>query len=60
MDKADDSFYTRSMDLSDKDFSLSDEFVEKSMPVGIKILIALVIIVIIAVAVVYAYMTYFK
>ena len=32
MDKADDSFYTRSMDLSDKDFSLSDEFVEKSMP----------------------------
>ena len=60
MDKADDSFYTRSMDLSDKDFSLSDEFVEKSMPLGIKILIALVIIVIIAVAVVYAYMTYFK
>ena len=60
MDKADNSFYTRSMDLSDKDFSLSDEFVEKSMPVGIKILIALVIIVIIAVAVVYAYMTYFK
>lgn len=60
MDKADNSFYTRSMDLSDKDFSLSDEFVEKSMPLGIKILIALVIIVIIAVAVVYAYMTYFK
>ncbi len=60
MDKADDSFYTRSMDLSDKDFSLSDEFVEKSMPLGIKILIALVIIVILAVAGVYVYMTYFK
>ena len=60
MDKADDSFYTRSMDLSDKDFSLSDEFVEKSMPLGIKILIALVIIVILAVAGVYVYMNYFK
>lgn len=60
MDKADNSFYTRSMDLSDKDFSLSDEFVEKSMPVGIKILIALVIIVILAVAGVYVYMNYFK
>ena len=60
MDKADDSFYTRSMDLSDKDFSLSDEFVEKSITIWINILIALVNIIIISVAVVYAYMTYFK
>lgn len=60
MDKADNSFYTKSMDLSDKDFALSDEFVDKSMPVGIKILIALVIIVIIAVAAFYVYTTYFK
>lgn len=44
----DDSFYTRSMDLSEADFELEEEFKEKKLPLGIKILIFLIIIVIIA------------
>jgi hypothetical protein len=48
-EKKDPDFYTRSMDLSEKDFNLSDEFKEKSLPLGIKILIFLIIIAIIAV-----------
>lgn len=46
--EADSSFYTRSMDLSEADFELDDEFKEKKLPVGIKILIFLIIVVIIA------------
>jgi hypothetical protein len=37
-------FYTRSMDLSEKDFNLSDEFKEKSLPLPVKILIFLLIV----------------
>ncbi len=48
-EKKDPDFYTRSMDLSEKDFNLSDEFKEKSLPLGVKILIFLIIIAIIAV-----------
>lgn len=44
----DDSFYTRSMDLSEADFELEEEFKEKKLPLGIKILIFLIIVVIIA------------
>lgn len=44
----DESFYTRSMDLSEADFELEDEFKEKKLPLGIKVLIILIIIVIIA------------
>ena len=40
----DPDFYTRSMDLSDKDFNLSDEFKEKPIPLPIKILIFLLIV----------------
>lgn len=44
----DDSFYTRSMDLSEADFDLEEEFKEKKLPLGIKILIFIIIIIIIA------------
>ena len=54
---ADNDFYTRSMDLSDKDFAMDDEFKEKSMPVFVKILIFLLIIAIIGVV---AYFIYLK
>ena len=54
---ADNDFYTRSMDLSDKDFAMDDEFKEKSMPIFVKILIFLLIIAIIGVA---AYFIYLK
>lgn len=54
---ADNDFYTRSMDLSDKDFAMDDEFKEKSMPIFVKILIFLLIIAIIGVV---AYFIYLK
>lgn len=52
MSDADEDFYTRSMDLSDQDFDLDDEFKEKKMPLGIKLLIFIVVLVVLA-AVVY-------
>lgn len=51
----DPDFYTRSMDLSDKDFNLSDEFKEDSLPVPVKILIFLVIVSMIALVVYFIY-----
>ena len=45
---ADTDFYTRSMDLSDQDFELDDDFREKPLPIGIKILIFLIVVVILA------------
>ena len=47
-EKKDDDFYTRSMDLSDKDFNLKDDFKEKSLPIGVKILIFLLVIAVVA------------
>lgn len=44
----DSSFYTRSMDLSEADFELDEEFKEKKLPLAVKILIFLIIVVIIA------------
>lgn len=44
---ADSDFYTRSMDLSEQDFEFSDDFREKKLPIGIKLLIFLIIIIII-------------
>lgn len=41
-------FYSRSMDLSEKDFELDDEFKERKVPLIIKILIFLIIVVILA------------
>lgn len=46
MKDADEEFYTRSMDLSDQDFELDEEFKEKKMPLGIKILIILIILIV--------------
>lgn len=51
MEKADTEFYTRSMDLSDKDFDLEDEFKEKKVPTIIKALLALVLLAVIGVAI---------
>jgi len=52
---ADQEFYTRSMDLSDKDFEMSDDFKEKSIPLPLKILIAILIITVIAIAIFFIY-----
>jgi len=48
--KKDDDFYTRSMDLSDKDFTLNDDFKEKQLPIGVKILLFLLVVAVVAVA----------
>ena len=45
----DPDFYTRSMDLSDKDFELSDDFKEDKVPTPLKIVIVLLILVIIGI-----------
>lgn len=47
-DNADEEFYTRSMDLSDQDFELEEEFKDKKLPLAMKILIFLIILVILA------------
>lgn len=52
----DDSFYTKSMDLSDKDFDFSD-IEEKKAPIIIKILLILILIAAIAAT---AYYLYYK
>lgn len=44
MKNADKDFYTRSMDLSDKDFDMDDSFEDKKLPIPVKIFIALLII----------------
>ena len=46
----DPDFYTRSMDLSDKDFDMSDDFKEDKVPIGLKILIFLLVIIIVGIA----------
>lgn len=46
----DDSFYTKSMDLSDQDFEMDDEFKEKTLPLGIKILIVLIVLIVLTAA----------
>ena len=46
---ADKDFYTRSMDLSDQDFEMSDDFKEKKLPLPIKIILILVVLVVIAI-----------
>ena len=40
----DPDFYTRSMDLSDKDFEMSEEFKEDKVPTPLKIVIVLILI----------------
>lgn len=51
----DEDFYTKSMDLSDKDFDMSDEFKEKKIPPIVVAIIVLVIMAIIATAVYFIY-----
>lgn len=46
----DPEFYTRSMDLSDKDFELSDDFKEDKVPLGLKIIIFILVIIIVGIA----------
>ena len=46
----DPDFYTRSMDLSDKDFNMSDDFKEKQLSLPMKIFIFLLILAVIAVS----------
>ena len=48
MSNADEDFYTRSMDLSDQDFELDEEFKDKKLPLVVKILIFLIILVVLA------------
>ena len=43
-EQKDPDFYTRSMDLSDKDFNISDEFKENSLPFPVKVLLFLLIV----------------
>ena len=45
----DPDFYTRSMDLSDKDFDMSDDFKEDKVPLGLKIVIFILIIIIVGI-----------
>ena len=47
-EQADEDFYTRSMDLSNEDFDLDEEFKDKKMPIAMKLLIILIIIIILA------------
>ena len=49
-EKKDTDFYTRSMDLSDKDFNFNDDFKDKQLPVIVKIFIFLVVVAIVAAA----------
>lgn len=59
MDESDTDFYTRSMDLSDRDFDFDDEFQEKKMPIAIKIILILLIIAVLAVAGYFVYKNFF-
>ena len=59
MDSSDTDFYTRSMDLSDKDFEMDDEFKEKKMPLAVKIILIILIIAVIAVAGYFIYRNFF-
>lgn len=58
--EADSDFYTRSMDLSDKDFEMDDEFKEKTLPLPLKIILILLVVACIVAAVYFIWQTYFK
>lgn len=57
---ADTDFYTRSMDLSDKDFEMDDEFKEKKLPLPIKIGLVLILLVVVVITVYFVYQSYIK
>ena len=48
--KIDKEFYTRSMDLSEEDFEMDNEFAETKVPLGLKIFIFIIILAVVAVA----------
>lgn len=50
MASSDTDFYTRSMDLSDEDFEMDEEFKEKKLPLAIKIILIILVLAVIAVA----------
>ncbi len=51
LDGMDRSFYTRSMDLSDKDFNFSEGEESKKIPVFFKVLLALLLLIVLGVAI---------
>lgn len=55
--KVDKDFYTKSMDLSDADLEMSDDFQDKGLPLGLKIFIILLIILVLVLA---GYFIYLK
>ena len=57
---ADTDFYTRSMDLSEEDFDMDNEFVDEKLPLPLKIFIILLIIAVIAVAAYFLYLKLYK
>ena len=57
---ADTDFYTRSMDLSDKDFDLDDEFSEKKIPVALKVFLVLILLAVLLVAAYFIWQEFFK
>jgi len=54
-DKVDKDFYTKSMDLSEEDFEMDQEFAEKSIPVPFKVLLVLLVLIVIGLTVYYFY-----
>ncbi len=50
MASSDTDFYTRSMDLSDEDFEMDEEFKEKKLPLAIKIILIILVLAVIAIA----------
>lgn len=59
-DGIDRDFFTKSMDLSDEDFSFKNEFKEKEGNLFIKVLIFIILLIIIVIASIYVYINYFK
>ena len=53
--KIDKEFYTRSMDLSEEDFEMDNEFAETKVPLGLKIFIFIIILAVVAVAAYFIY-----
>lgn len=58
--EADEDFYTRSMDLSDKDLDMSLDFNEPHMPLILKLFLILLILGVIAVAAYFGYLYFIK
>ena len=54
-EEKDTEFYTRSMDLSDKDFEMSDDFKEKTLPLWVKLLLFFLIVVVLSLGCIFIY-----